>query len=79
MEAGISQLLTYLIGAAVVGLVTTVTRLWREHNDLKLKLSEYYLKKDELNEIKDEVREIRDVVFRIALKMDVPVFSEKYK
>lgn len=61
---------------AVIGLVAWVWTLWQSHNALKLKVAEEYPKAHALDEIKNDVRLLRDVVYRIALKMDVPVFTE---
>lgn len=79
MESGIQELIVSLLGAGVAGLVVWVWALWRSHHDLKLKVAEDYLKRDSLEEFKQEIHALRDVVYRIAVKMEVPVFTEKYK
>lgn len=43
---------------------------------LKLHVSEYYMKKDDLGEMKRDVRELRHVVFEIAGKLGIPVRQE---
>ena len=63
---------------AVLGLVGWVWTLWQSHHALKIKVAEEYPKTQALNDIKSDIKELRDVVYRIALKMDVPVFSEPY-
>ncbi|GAB2619800.1 hypothetical protein [Novilysobacter erysipheiresistens] len=76
MEAGISGFLISLLGAAVVGLVAWVWSLWRSHNDLKLKVAEEYVRTANLAEFRGEIHSLRDLVYRIALKMEVPVFTD---
>jgi len=63
---------------AVTGMLLWVWALWQSHHALKLKVAEEYPKAQALDEIKKDVRELRDVVYRIALKMEVPVFTEPY-
>lgn len=79
MEGQISGLLQYLIGAAVVGLVVAVITLWRELSAHKLHVAEVYMNSHDVDEIKNELRALRDVVYKIAVKMDVPTFSEAYR
>lgn len=64
---------------AVVGLLAWVWSLWQSHNSLKLKVAEEYPKAQALQEIKKDIEQLRDVVYRIALKMEVPVFTEPYR
>lgn len=78
MSDGIQGLIVYLCGAGIVGLVVWVWALWNSHNALKLKVAEEYLRHNQLDELKSEVRSLRDIVYKIAIKMEVPVFSEKY-
>ena len=79
IESGIQSLLVYLLGTGVVGLTVWVWALWVSHNNLKLKVAEEYLKNESLAELKTEIHSLRDVVYRIALKMEVPVFSEQFR
>lgn len=79
MEGHITDLLLYLIGAAVVGLVGSVAKLWHDFNAHRLHSAETYLSNGDVEEIKQDIRSLRDVVYRIAIKMEVPVFSEPYK
>ena len=66
-----------LIGSAAFalasGLVGWIWALWRDHHSLKLKVAEEYPKHTALTELKDEIRDLRDVVYRIAMRLEVPV------
>lgn len=64
---------------AVIGLLAWVWSLWQSHNALKLKVAEEYPKAQALQDIKKDIEQLRDVVYRIALKMEVPVFTEPYR
>lgn len=75
----VAELLLYLVGTAIVGLIGAVWKLYHDLNTLRLHVAEAYVSNRAMDEVKDEVRLIRDVVYRIALKMDVPVFSEPYR
>ena len=79
MEVHIIQFVMYLMGAAVVGLVGAVAKLWHDFNAHKLHSAETYLNNGDVDEIKQEIRALRDVVYRIAIRMEVPVFTEPYK
>jgi hypothetical protein len=79
MDAGIQQLIVALLAAAIVGLVGWVWMLWRDHHALKVKVAEDYVRNGHLDEFRREIHALRDVVYRIALKMEVPVFTEPYK
>lgn len=68
-----------LMGIGISGLIGWVWALWKSHTDFKLKVSEDYLKTTALAEVKDEIRMLRVLVYQIAQKMEVPVFSEPYK
>ena len=78
MNDGIQDLIVYLVGASIVGLVVWTWWLWAALHDLKLKVAENYVTHESLDEIKTEIRTVRDVLYRVALKMDVPVFSEPF-
>lgn len=78
MEAGVQSVIIYLCGAGVVGLVVWVWALWKAHTDFKIKVTEEYLRHNSLDELKGEIHALRDLVYRIALKMEVPIFTEKY-
>lgn len=66
-----------LIGSAALamatGLVVWVWALWRDHHALRVKVAEDYPKNTALTELKDEIRDLRDVVYRIAMRLEVPV------
>lgn len=66
-----------LIGSVALalgsGLVVWVWALWRDHHTLKVKVAEEYPKHNALTELKDEIRDLRDVVYRIAMRLEVPV------
>ena len=68
-----------VLSLCVLGLVGWVWALWQGHNQLRLHVAENTLKPTSLQEVKTELHSIRDVVYRMALKMDVPVFTEPYK
>lgn len=78
MESYVGPILS-LMGVAMSGLVAWVWSLWRSHIDLHRKVLEEYPKSAAINELKSEIHALRDVVYRIAIKMEVPVFSEPYK
>ena len=78
MEAYIGPILS-LMGVGISGLIAWVWALWKAHTDFKLKVSEDYMKASSINELKGEIHALRDVVYRIAVKMEVPVFSEPYR
>jgi hypothetical protein len=66
-------------GAALAlssGLVGWIWALWRDHNALKVKMAEEYPKHTALTELKDEIRDLRDVVYRIAMRLEVPVLRK---
>ena len=79
MNGGIQDLLVYLCGAAIVGIVVALVSLWREFTAHKLHVAEVYMNSHDVDEIKSELRGLRDVVYKIAVKMDVPTFSEPYR
>lgn len=68
-----TKLLVYLSGPAIVGLVTAVVALWREISELKLHISEHYVKQTTLQDIQDKVSDTRELVIAIAAKVGVPV------
>jgi hypothetical protein len=72
-------ILVSIMVPAVVGLLAWVWSLWQSHNNLKLKVAEEYPKAQALSDIKRDIESLRDVVYRIALKMDVPVFTEPHR
>lgn len=67
------QLLLYLAGPAIVGLVTAVVFLWREFASYKLHIAENYVKKGDLEEMKRDVRDMKSVVYEIAAKVGVTI------
>lgn len=68
-----------LMGIGISGLIGWVWALWKSHTDFKLKVSEEYMKVSAINELKGEIHSLRDVVYRIAVKMEVPVLTEPYR
>lgn len=76
---GLQDLIVYLCGAAIVGLVATNIALWRELSAHKLHVAEVYMNNHDVDEMKRDLRELRDVVFKIAVKMDVPTFTESFR
>lgn len=76
---GLQDLIVYLCGAAIVGLVATNIALWRELSAHKLHVAEVYMNSNDVDEMKRDLRELRDVVFKIAVKMDVPTFTETFR
>lgn len=76
MQDGIVDLVVYLSGAAIVGLFGWVALLWKSHMDLKVKVAEEYLKHDALQALTNEMHSLRSLVYRIAVKMDVPVVTD---
>lgn len=68
-----------LMGIGISGLVVWVWALWKSHTDFKLKVSDDYMKASSINELKSEIHALRDLVYRIAVKMEVPTFTEPYK
>ena len=76
---GLQDLIVYLSGAAIVGLVAGFVALSRELSSYKTHVAETYVKAGTLDEIKHDVRQLRDAVFQIANKLEVPIFSEPYR
>lgn len=76
---GLQDLIVYLSGAAIVGLVAGFIALSRELSSYKTHVAETYVKAGTLDEIKYDVRQLRDAVFQIAQKLEVPIFSEPYR
>lgn len=79
MESQLSDLLVYLIGVAIVGLVAAVAKLWHDFYMHRLHVAERYMNSEDAEEIKQDLRALRDVVYRVANKLEVPVFSEPYR
>ena len=75
----VASLLLYLIGAGVVGLVGAVWKLYHDVTALKLHVAETYVSNSALDDIKGELKSMRDVIYRMALKLEVPVFTETYR
>ena len=63
----------------MAGLIGWVWLLWQDHNKHKLYCAENLLKSGALQDVKDEIHSLRNIVYQIALKMDVPVFTEPYR
>ena len=77
--SGLQDLIVYLCGAAIVGLVVAVITLWREFAAHRLHVAEVYMNSNDVDDMKRDLRELRDVVFKIAVKMDVPTFTETFR
>lgn len=73
------QIAIIALSIAVPALVGWVWALWQSHNALRLKVAEEYLKNESLDGLRKEIHELRAVVYRIAVKMEVPVFSESLR
>lgn len=65
--------------AVICGLIGWVWLLWQDHNKHKLYCAEHMLKAGALQKLENEVDHIRDVLYRMALKLEVPVFTEPYR
>ena len=68
-----------VLSLVVSALVGWVWLLWQDHNRHTLYVAENMLKPGALRDLTEEVHSLRDVVYRIAVKMEVPVFTEKYQ
>lgn len=68
-----TQLLVYLAGPAIVGLVTSVIFLYKEISALKLHIAENYAKQTTLTDIQEKVSDTRDIVVELAAKLGVIV------
>lgn len=68
-----TQLLIYLAGPAIVGLVTAVIFLYKDINALRLHIAENYAKQATLTDIQEKVSDTRDIVLEIASKVGVTV------
>lgn len=79
MEAQIVQVVVYLICVAIAGLVGALAKLWHDFYAHKLHVAEQYMSSQDAEEIKQDLRALRDVVYRVANKLEVPVFSEPYR
>lgn len=73
MDESIQGLITTLIGAAIVGIVTALVALWREFSAHKLHVAEQYANKELLDEFKGDLKELRYIVWRIAERLEIPV------
>ena len=73
MDESIQGLITTLIGAAIVGIVTALVALWREFSAHKLHVAEQYANKELLGEFKGDLKELRYIVWRIAERLEIPV------
>lgn len=79
MEAHIAQIIVGLIGVSIVGLVGALAKLWHDFYAHKLHVAEHYMSSNDAEEIKQDLRALRDVVYRVANKLEVPVFTEPYR
>lgn len=65
------QLLIYLAPTAIVGLFTALIALWNSHTNLKLHISEHYIKKDIFAEVQKEIRQMNITMYQIAGKLGI--------
>jgi len=68
-----TQLLIYLAGPAIIGLVTALIYLWREFTAYKLYIAENYVKQEAIHGIQRDMREMKGVLYQIAAKVGVPI------
>lgn len=71
-----TQLLNYLAGPAIVGLITWVFFIQRELNDLKIHIANSYLKTTAVDDIRTDIKDLSKVVYEIAGKLGVPLRKE---
>lgn len=84
MDASIQAFVTYLAGAAVVGLTAWVWALWLRHHDLDKKVAEFYPKRVELIELQAQTNmrlaNIEYLVGRLCDRLEIPVaHKEAYR
>lgn len=83
MEAHISQFLVTVMAASIVALVTALAKLWSDFKNFQTYVAEKYVPRDSVNdsfdEIKEDLKSLRDVVYRVALRLEVPVLTEKWR
>src|SRR5690606_5165652 len=71
LDSYVAQLLLYLLGAGVVGLVGAVWKLYHDFNAYKLEVAREFVRDGALDEIKDELKSMREVIYRMAIKLEV--------
>jgi hypothetical protein len=71
-----NQLLNYLAGPAIVGLITWVFFLQHDLNDFKIQVANTYLKNTAVDDIRADIKELSKVVYEIAGKLGVPIRKE---
>lgn len=79
MDMHIAEVVVYLVCASIVALVGALAKLWHDFYAHKLHVAEQYMSGHDAEEMKQDIRALRDVVYRIANKLEVPVFSEPYR
>lgn len=67
------NLLVYLAGPAIVGLVTAVVFLWRDLTNLKIHVAENYVKQKALGDLQKDTEEMKSIMYQIAAKVGVPI------
>lgn len=77
MPAWLPTLIGSVALALASGLVGWIWALWRDHHALRVKIAEEYPKVTALTELKEEIRDLRDVVYRIAMRLEVPVLRRE--
>lgn len=73
MENAYIQLLIYLAGPAILGMVGAIIKLWRDFTDHKLHVAENYVKKEDMQEIKQDTKEMKGIIYQIAAKIGVSI------
>ncbi len=71
------QLLIYLAPISIVGLIGCVWALWNSHHNLKLHISEHYIKKDSFDEVKRELRSLTVMMYKVASKLGVSIHEAR--
>lgn len=65
------QLLIYLAGPAIIGIVSAIIAQYREFYQFKLHVAENYLKKSDIEELKMDSKEMKKMIYQIAGKVGV--------
>jgi hypothetical protein len=67
------QLLLYLAGPAILGVIAGVLYIWRDFTAYKLYIAENYVKQEAINSIQRDMREMKSVLYQIAAKVGVTI------
>jgi hypothetical protein len=68
-----TQLLIYLAGPAIVGIVGALIKLWRDFVDYKLHVAERYVKKEDIHELTQDTKEMKGVLYQVAAKLGIAI------